>query len=143
MRTDIAPPPGASLNDIDAINAIIMHPEVYGEAGRIDAVGDRLVVTMPGVAVCFREIGTRAHECHQAVIPEMRGKAALTAMHRIREWWWETQPSDLLIGAIPDNKIPARFLMSALGFERWGEIVAPCIDGLDRKHITYRMERPQ
>ena len=135
--------PGAQINDIAAINAVITHPEVYGEAGRIVDVQDRLVVSLPGIVVGFRVAGTLAHECHQAVIPELRGKAAITAMRQIRDWWWQTQPSDLMIAAIPDDKKSARFTMHALGFVRWGEIDAPCPDGIVRHHVTYKMERPK
>ena len=135
--------PGAAVNDIDAINAVITHPAIYGEAGRIADVQDRLVVSLPGIVVGFRSVQRRVHECHQAVIPEMRGKQAIAAMRQIRDWWWKTQPSDLMIAAIPDNRKAARFTMRALGFERWGEIEAPCPDGVVRHHVTYKMERPK
>ncbi|MBS1037215.1 ubiquitin family protein [Gluconobacter cerinus] len=135
--------PGARINDVAAINAVITHPAVYGEAGHIVDVQDRLVVTLPGIVVGFRALGSRAHECHQAVIPELRGKAAITAMRQIRDWWWQTQPSDLMIAAIPDDKKSARFTMHALGFVRWSEIDAPCPDGIVRHHVTYKMERPK
>ncbi|GBR43378.1 DUF2824 family protein [Gluconobacter roseus] len=135
--------PGARINDIDAINSIITQPAIYGERGRIADVQDRLVVTLPGIVVGFRTVQCRVHECHQAVVPELRGKAAIAAMRKIRDWWWETQPSDLMIAAIPDDKKSARFTMHALGFERWGEIDARCPDGIVRHHVTYRMERPQ
>lgn len=134
---------GASVNDIAAINAVITHPAIYGEAGRIVDVQDRLVIALPGLVVGFRVVQPRVHECHQAVIPEMRGKPAIDLMRYIRDWWWQTQPSDLLIGTIPDNKRHARFTMRLLGFDRWGEIDAPCPDGVIRRHTTYRMERPQ
>lgn len=134
---------GASINDVDAINAVITHPDIYGEAGRIADVQDRLVVALPGIVVGFRNVQCRVHECHQAVIPELRGKEAIRAMRKIRDWWWETQPSDLMIAAIPDNRKAARFIMHALGFKRWGEIDAPCSDGVMRHHVTYKMERPQ
>ena len=134
---------GARINDIAAINAVITHPDVYGEAGRIVDVQDRLVVSLPGIVVGFRTSGTRTHECHQAVVPELRGKAAITAMRQIRDWWWKTQPSDLMIAAIPDDRKSARFTMHALGFARWGEIDAPCPDGIVRHHVTYKMERPK
>lgn len=135
--------PGVRINDVAAINAVITHPAVYGEAGRIVDVQDRLVVTLPGIVVGFRSVRDRVHECHQAVIPKMRGKAAIGAMRQIRDWWWRTQPSDLMIAAIPDDKKSARFTMHALGFVRWGEIEAPCPDGIVRHHVTYKMERPQ
>ncbi|QQX91337.1 hypothetical protein IGS75_01455 [Gluconobacter sphaericus] len=106
-------------------------------------VQDRLVIALPGIVVGFRSVQDRVHECHQAVIPDLRGKAAITAMRKIRDWWWQTQPSDLMIAAIPDNKKAARFTMHALGFVRWDEINAPCPDGIVRHHITYRMERPK
>ncbi|MBS1072907.1 DUF2824 family protein [Gluconobacter cerinus] len=135
--------PGAAVNDIDAINAVITHPAIYGEAGRIADVQDRLVVSLPGIVVGFRAVKGRVHECHQAVVPELRGKAALTAMRQIRDWWWHTQPSDLMIAAIPDDRKSAKFTMHALGFVRWGAIDAPCRDGIVRHHVTYKMERPQ
>lgn len=135
--------PGANINDIDAINAVITHPAIYGEAGRIVDVQDRLVVSLPGIVVGFRHVQGRVHECHQAVVPERRGREAIQAMRQIRDWWWDTQPSDLMIAAIPDDRKSARFTMHALGFVRWGEIDAPCHDGIVRHHITYKMERPQ
>lgn len=135
--------PGAAVNDIDSINAIITHPAIYGEAGRIADVQDRLVVTLPGIVVGFREVAPRVHECHQAVLPKMRGKEAVAAMRQIRDWWWKTQPSDLMIGPVPDNARKARFVMHALGFSRWQELEAPCSDGVTRHHVIYKMERPQ
>ncbi|MBS1091044.1 DUF2824 family protein [Gluconobacter sp. Dm-74] len=135
--------PGARINDIAAINAVITHPGVYGEEARIVDVQDRLVVSLPGIVVGFRVVRCRVHECHQAVIPETRGKEAIAAMRKIRDWWWETQPSDLMIAAIPDNRKVARFTMHALGFIRWGALDAPCPDGIKRHHVTYKMERPQ
>ncbi|GBD55934.1 DUF2824 family protein [Gluconobacter wancherniae] len=126
---------GAAVNDINAINAVITHPGVYGEEAQI--------VDVPGIVVGFRAVRERVHECHQAVIPEMRGKQAIAAMRQIRDWWWTTQPSDLMIAAIPDDKKSARFTMHALGFVRWGEIDAPCPDGIVRHHVTYKMERPK
>ncbi len=133
---------GVCINDIDAINAVITHPAIFGEAGRIIDVQDRLIVSTPSLVVGFRVVQPRIHECHQTVIPAARGKAAIDTMRQIREWWWETQPSDLLIAAIPDNKKAARFTMHALGFVRWQEFDAPCHDGITRAHVTYKMERP-
>ncbi|MBR0560050.1 DUF2824 family protein [Neokomagataea anthophila] len=139
-----APPlPQASWNNIDAINRVITHAEVYGEHARIVDVQDRLVIALPGIVVGFREVQPRIHECHQAVIPAMRGKKALSLMRQIRDWWWEVQPSDLLVGTVPENKRQARFVMHALGFTRWGEVDAPCPDGINRRHTTYGMERPK
>ena len=135
--------PGARINDIAAINAVITHPGVYGEEARIVEVQDRLVVSLPGIVVGFRVVRCRGPACPQAGIPERRGKEAIAAMRKIRDWWWETQPSDLMIATIPDSRKAARFTMHALGFIRWGAIDAPCPDGIERHHVTYRMERPQ
>lgn len=142
MNLGATPPEGAQINDIEAINAVITHQAVYGEIGRIVDVGDRLVVTVPGIAVCFRDRGGRVHECHQAVIPEMRGKIALTFMRNLAAWWWKTQPSDGLLGPIPEHCRAARFTMHALGFQRDHEFSGQCIDGEIRRHVVYKMERP-
>lgn len=139
-----APPiTGASCNDVQAINRVITHPAIFGEKGRITDVQDRLVIALPGIVVGFRQVEPRVHECHQAVVPEMRGKGAVHAMRQIRDWWWETQPSDLMLGPIPDNARHARFTMHALGFSRWHELDARCPDGVVRPHVIYRMERPR
>ncbi|KXU93308.1 hypothetical protein AD928_09030 [Acetobacter cerevisiae] len=139
-----APPiPGASCNDIGAINRVITHPEIYGDTGRIADVQDRLVIALPGIVVGFRQVQTRVHECHQAVVPERRGREAISIMRQIRDWWWDTQPSDLMIAPIPDSARQARFTMHALGFSRWKKFDSPCADGVTRPHVIYKMERPQ
>lgn len=143
MNFGAVPPEGAQINDIAAINAVIAHPDVYGEDGRIVDVEDRLVITVPGIAVCFRDRGAREHECHQAVIPEMRGKTAIAFMRNLAAWWWQTQPSDTVFGPIPDNCRSARFTMHALGFHRDHSCSALCIDGTVRQHVVYKMERPR
>ncbi|WP_418610184.1 hypothetical protein [Gluconobacter cerinus] len=133
---------GAAWNDIHAINRVITHPAVYGEAAKIVDVEDRLVITLPGIVVGFRHIEGRIHECHQAVVPEMRGRAAVNAMLKIRDWWWITQPSDVVLGSIPETCKPAKFVMHALGFHRWCTHRAQDPSGIERNYVTYRMERP-
>ncbi|GBR09440.1 hypothetical protein GLI01_23520 [Gluconacetobacter liquefaciens] len=139
----LPPIPGAALNDLDAINAVLTHPAVFGEVARLKDIGSGLIVSVPGVVVGFQEVRPRVHECHQAVIPEMRGRPALEIMRRVRDWWWATQPSDLMIAPIPEHKKPARFLMHLLGFQRIGPYRAVSNDGIEREYVAYQMERPQ
>jgi len=133
----------ASVNDIDAINAVLTHPGVYGPERAIVDVEDRLIVTVPGIVVGFRTVRDRVHECHLAAVPDKRGRETVQTLRRIRDWWWESQPSDLLIGAIPDTARGARYVITATGFGRWKEINCPDARGMPQNHVIYRMERPQ
>ncbi|WP_264812237.1 DUF2824 family protein [Gluconacetobacter sacchari] len=116
---------------------------MYGESARLTDISKCLILTIPGIVVGFAEVRPRIHECHQAVIPEMRGWKALEFMRDVRDWWWETQPSDLMIAPIPEHKKPARFLMHLLGFQRIGLYRAVSNDGIEREYVAYQMERPQ
>ena len=140
----IAPPiEGCLVNDLDAINAIVTHPGVYGEAARVPSIENVLILTVRGVAVVFGEVRDRVHEVHVAAVPESRGAVVLQELRTIRDWWWDTQPSDMLLGPVRHENAASRYLIAKLGFHRMNVLPMPGNDGIIRDYVTYRMDRPQ
>jgi hypothetical protein len=140
----LAAPPidGCAVNDLDAINAIVTHPGVYGEIARVPSIAGVLILTIGGVLVQFAEVKPRIHESHIAIAPEWRGARAVRIMRAVRDWWWRVQPSDLMLAPIRRENARARHFAMQIGFRRMNVLPMTSNDGIVRDYVTYRMDRP-
>lgn len=119
------------------------------EAGRIlghTVPAEWTTTTCAGAAGVFRSLPAHpgCWEVHYAAETAARGMTARLAFDRMLSWWWRAHPDCIrLVGAIPHEDKPARYLAARLGFTRQGTYPLAWPDGQQRPTAIYQKDRPQ